>query len=379
VGGRDVVVIGGSAGSIPALTQLVGALPEDLPAAIFVVVHVAPEAPGVLPEILARHTALDVDHARDGEVVRHGRVRVAPPDQHLLLDAGRVRLTRGPRENRFRPAIDPLFRSAAASYRERVVGVVLSGLLDDGTHGLITIKQLGGVAIVQDVDEAPFPSMPLSAMARVEVDHALPVAELGPLLARLASTGADAAGRDGKDTRRMAKRRRGAKPSQAADPPLTREESNQTDERTDGRPAAYACPSCGGSLWELEQDGLLRFRCRIGHGFTADGLITEQDERLEDALWTAVRALEEAAALRRRLAERVAARGMDVIARGYDESAEDADRRAASIRSLLERSTLRGTDVVAAEKSPAGRRDGSRGRNASRAPRRGSGAATRGR
>ena len=194
---RDIIVVGGSAGSVGVLLQLAGDLPEDLPAAIFVVVHTSPEGPGILDQILGRRSRMPVDYASDGDAVRTGRILLAPPDCHLILDDGLVRLSRGPNENRSRPAIDPLFRSAAESYGRRVAGVVLSGVLDDGTFGLLSIKRRGGVAIVQDLDDAMFASMPRSALASVEVDHVVPAAEMAscsrqisPRLKRMRSPGA---------------------------------------------------------------------------------------------------------------------------------------------------------------------------------------------
>src|SRR5215207_10858312 len=186
--GRDIVVIGTSAGGVEALRALVGGLPADFPGSVFVVMHTAPDSPGVLAQILERSGPLPAAHASNRERIRPGRVYVAPPDMHLLLEPGVMRLTRGPKENRFRPAIDPLFRSAAAVYGPRVVGIILTGGLDDGTSGLWAVKRLGGVAVVQDPDEAFMPSMPQSALEQVEGDYKLPVAEIPGGLARLAST-----------------------------------------------------------------------------------------------------------------------------------------------------------------------------------------------
>src|ERR671933_2234360 len=184
--GHDIIVSGASAGGMEALQILVRGLPADLPAALFVVWHLPPHSFGVLPDVLDRSGPLPAAHARDGEPIVPGRIYVAPPDRHLLLEPGQVRLTRGPKENHFRPAIDPLFRSAAAAYGPRVIGVVLTGLLDDGTAGLWTIKDRGRLAVVQDPDDALFPAMPLSALEYGAVDARRPAAELGPTLADLA-------------------------------------------------------------------------------------------------------------------------------------------------------------------------------------------------
>lgn len=182
---RDVVVVGASAGGVEALRELVHGLPADLPASVLVVRHVPPESQSALPRILARSGPLPAAHALDGEELRPARIYVAPADFHMLVEDGRIRLVRGPRENLHRPAVDPLFRSAAAAYGRRVVGVVLTGALDDGTAGLATIKRCGGVAVVQDPADATFSSMPASALRNVRVDHSVPLAGIAPLLDRL--------------------------------------------------------------------------------------------------------------------------------------------------------------------------------------------------
>lgn len=182
---RDVIVVGTSAGGVEALRELAAALPPDLPASVLIVLHLSPGGPGLLPAILNRAGPLPAAHATDGEELRRGRIYVAPPDFHMLVADGRLRLARGPRENLHRPAIDALFRSAAAAWGPRVIGVVLTGALDDGTAGLGAIKRTGGVAVVQDPEEAAYPSMPRSALRNVRVDHCVPLAEIPPLLDQL--------------------------------------------------------------------------------------------------------------------------------------------------------------------------------------------------
>lgn len=185
--GHDIIVIGASAGGVQALKTLVGSLPRKLPASIFVVLHIPAESPSLLPEILSRAGPLEAVQAVDGIEIEHRCIYIAPPDHHLLIEHGHVRVVRGPKENRHRPAVDPLFRSAAQIYGTRVVGVILTGGLDDGTAGLLAVKRRGGIAVVQDPDEALYPGMPSSALANVEVDYRLPLSSIGPLLVRLAS------------------------------------------------------------------------------------------------------------------------------------------------------------------------------------------------
>ena len=182
---KDIIVVGASAGGIEAVRTLIGALPADLSASLFIVVHTSPEAPGMLADIFNRSGKLPATHATDGERIQKGRIYVAPPDRHLLVEPNRVRVTRGPKENRFRPAVDPLFRSAAQTYGPRVAGIILTGYMDDGTAGLWTVKQLGGTAIVQDPADALVPFMPLNAMTHVKVDYCLPLEEIASLLVRL--------------------------------------------------------------------------------------------------------------------------------------------------------------------------------------------------
>ena len=183
--GRDIIVVGGSAGGVEALRSLVEGLPSDLDAAVLAVIHIPPSSPGRLPEILQRHANVRVAWAKHDEAIVRGHVYVAPPDRHLVVDDGHVRLTRAPRENHSRPAIDPLFRSAALAYGPRVIGVVLSGRLDDGTAGLWAVKERGGTIVVQDPADAAQPDMPRNALEHTAADHVVPCAQLGALLARL--------------------------------------------------------------------------------------------------------------------------------------------------------------------------------------------------
>lgn len=278
---RDVIVVGASTGGPQALQTLVAGLPADFPAAVFVVQHTSPQHQSLLPLLLSKAGPLPANHAVDGEPIHPGRIYVAPPDRHLVLEPTHLRVTRGPKENRVRPAVDPLFRSAAYAFGPRAVGVVLTGALDDGTAGLWAIKDRGGVAIVQDPDEAEMPSMPQSAMHYVEVDYCLKLAEIGPILARLVRETAQEGGSSVPDQLRIE--------TQVAlqDPPL------QSGILHLGPPSLFTCPECHGILMELQSGDLVRFRCHTGHSFTLASLLAELSESTEDALWNALRAVQE--------------------------------------------------------------------------------------
>ena len=321
--GHDIIVVGASAGGVEALRQLVGSLPKDLPAAIFVVLHIAPNGYSVLPSILNRRSKLPAVHPKDGQPIEYGNIYVAPPDRHLLIKRGHIHLSHGPKENRHRPAIDPLFRTAARCYGRRVVGVVLSGALDDGTAGLSAIKEQGGVAIVQDPDEAMYDSMPRSAIENVQVDRILPVSEIAAFLVSLAGDPVeeDASPNNGEleIESDMAELDMGA--MQSSDRP--------------GKVSAYSCPECGGVLWELEDGNLLRFRCRVGHAFSPQTLLDNQTEVLEEALWSALRGLKEREALSRRLAERARKQGNNFSAERFESAAQATEKHAEAIRRVL--------------------------------------------
>lgn len=331
---RDLIVIGGSAGALEPLAGILNDLPSGLPAAVLVILHTSAGSGSALPEILARNTVLPVSYAVDNEPLLRGRVYVAPPDRHLLVKSGTLSIIQGPRENGFRPAIDPLFRSAAEIYDSRVTGVILSGALDDGTFGLAAVKDAGGLAIVQHPYEATIPSMPLSAIQNVEVDHIVRSKEIAQILIEGVRTtndeptsplppisGALAAEKDRDIT--LA----GAPPDQLV--------------HQQGLPSIYSCPECGGTLWEVEERGQFRFRCHTGHGFTPDTLLAEQNGRLEYALWSAIRVLQERAALHRQLADRCAVRGQAMVAQKYQERADAELGQSNLLREFFDRTNTR--------------------------------------
>lgn len=322
--GRDIIVVGASAGGIESLTGLLNGLPADFPAAVFVVWHMPTTSVGVLPRMLERYSVLPIDNAVDGEPVVPGRVYTAPPDHHLLLENGHVRLTRGPKENRFRPAVDPLFRSAAYSYGSRVVGVVLSGALDDGTSGLWMIKDRGGIAVVQDPVDAIVPDMPRNALRNVDVDYTVRLSEMPGLLAQLVAEPLTEAGEPAA---------KGEEPAEMQIP--KRVEGAEWDMDKLGEVTQFTCPECHGSLWRIHEGRILRFRCRTGHAYTADSLLTGLGESIEDTLWAAVRSLEESASLLRHIHGHLLEQGDEVTASAFLAEAERAERRGQQVRAAL--------------------------------------------
>jgi two-component system chemotaxis response regulator CheB len=324
---HDIIVIGASAGGVEALSVLAAQLPRDLRAAVLVVLHVS-RGRSVLPEILTRAGRLPADHPDDGDPLEYGRIYVASPDHHLTIEPGKVRVVHGPMENGCRPAIDPLFRSAARVYGPRVVGVVLTGALDDGTAGLAAVKEAGGLAIVQDPDEAFAPSMPRSARTFVSIDHVLPVAEIGHMVTSLTREETGPAPPDiGPHVVAME--------SDLAPPQLALDESDRP-----GKVAVFSCPECHGTIWEADERGIVRYRCRVGHVYSAESMLAAQTDSVDRALWTALRSMEERAALTHKLAERARARNHHFVARAFDERATIADGHAAVIRELLVSRTL---------------------------------------
>jgi two-component system chemotaxis response regulator CheB len=305
---HDVVVIGASAGGVEALISLVEAFPADLPAAVFVVLHVAPSATSVLAGILDRASLLPAAQAHDGDAIVPGRILVAPPDRHLVLSPDGVVLDPGPKENGHRPAVDPLFRSAAASFEGRVIGVVLSGTRDDGSAGLGVIKAAGGVAMAQDPADALYPSMPRAAIEQVAVDAIAPCPELARLIA--STVGVTTEGGT-------------AVPSHPDPPPPVSGGGDAT---------GLTCPECGGALWERDEGNVVRFVCHVGHRYSTDSLLEQHGETMEAALWTACRILNERAGMLRRLAERTSRGPGSYGHRRFEQAALEAEHHAAMVR-----------------------------------------------
>jgi two-component system, chemotaxis family, protein-glutamate methylesterase/glutaminase len=318
--GRNIVVIGTSAGGLEALDALVGQLPTDLPAAIFIVQHMAPQNTGIaLLHRLGKHRAFDCTLATNGEAFHPGRIYIGPADHHLLVKKNHVLVTKGARENRYRPGIDPLFRSAAATHGPRVIAVLLTGALDDGTAGLVAVKKCGGITIVQDPKEAAYPEMPQSALNNMDVTDCAPISEIAGLLERYTKQA------PGKST---------------SVPDAVRVEAEIAERVLSdvrqvgglGDQVPYNCPNCGGVLWQMSAAGSIRYRCHTGHSFTAKALLTSQTEKIEETLWVSLRMFEERKNLLNNLAKGDKYASMR---RSYSEQAKAAQIHIERIRAIL--------------------------------------------
>lgn len=324
---RDIVVIGASAGGVLALKELAGSLPADFKAPIFIVQHIAPYATSMMPAILNHAGPLKAVHPTDGEPIRPGHIYIAPPDHHILVETDRVLVKKGPKENRFRPSIDALFRSAAYTFGSRVIGVVLTGLLDDGTSGMWSVKRLGGLGIVQQPDDAQYPSMPSSVLEYVDVDHVVPLTELAALLCRL-TTEEDAP----------------TPPKLSPDEKERLETEIKIASQTNafemgildmGDLTPLTCPECSGALVRFREGKLIRFRCHTGHAYTAGALLAEVDKSVEDNLWKSVRAIEEAIILLEESGRASAEGGDAVSAEQFFRKAQENRNRAHKLHEFI--------------------------------------------
>jgi len=319
---RDIIVIGGSSGATLPLKEILSRLPADLPAAVFIVLHIPARGVGILSTVASAATRLPVRQAENGMAIENGKIYLAAPDRHLLLAPNHIILGRGPRENMTRPAIDPLFRSAALHYGPRVIGVLLSGLLSDGAAGLSAVKRCGGLALVQDPADALADEMPLRALEATTVDLCVPSPRIGDVLADLA--------------------REAPGPSQPIPPEIRLEVEIAAGEalgshvlRRVAAAVPLTCPSCGGVLSELKGQYPLRFRCQVGHAFTADTLAREQEWRVDEALRVALRIIEERAELMEGMAEDGRRNGRPAVAELYNSRAAEYRGYADTIRRVV--------------------------------------------
>jgi two-component system chemotaxis response regulator CheB len=326
MGKKNIIVIGASTGGVDAIKKLTADIPVDFDASIFIVWHMAPSLKGVLPHILNKQGKNFAANAVDQEEIKPGRIYIAPPDHHLLLEEGKIRVTRGPKENRFRPAVDPLFRSAAYTYGPRVIGIILSGGLDDGTAGLWLIKEKGGIAIVQDPSEAEVSSMPESAMREVNVDYCVSVTAMAPLLIKLIKEECPE-----KDETTMEGNSDIEKEIQIQMP----HQEDPADILAIGELSPYTCPECHGVLSAIKEGNRVRYRCHTGHAFSADTLLAMLTENIEESLWTAIRSIQESTMMLSQLGDHFAQINKPEVAARYFQKAKEAEERANKVREVV--------------------------------------------
>jgi two-component system chemotaxis response regulator CheB len=317
------VVIGASAGGVEALSTMMAGLPADFPAAIVIALHLSPHGRNLLPDILNRRSAIKTTNAHHGEAIHCGRAYMCVPDHHLIIRHNHLALGHGPKENGARPAIDVLFRSAAVAYGARVIGLILTGNLDDGTAGFVAIKRRSGLTVAQDPAEALFPSMPQSAIANAPVDHVVRLEEIAPLLQRLVTEPVPIGPAESvPDYMRLevdlAGGALGGHPEDAI-----------------GEPASLGCPDCGGPLRRVDEGSITRFRCHVGHAWSEAALAGSQGTKMEEALWTAIRWLDEEESLAVYGAERARNRGNERVAGFFTERAARARQRSTLLRNFL--------------------------------------------
>jgi two-component system chemotaxis response regulator CheB len=322
-----IIVIGTSAGGLKALTAVLSQIPASIDATIFVVQHLAADKTSYLPKLLGDISDLPVSSPGDRETFLRGHIYVAAPDHHLLVNETTVRVMRGPQENRFRPSIDALFRSAARSHGSSVIGVVLTGYLDDGTVGLQAIKKRGGVTVVQDPSEAEYPSMPRTALRYVQVDHTVPIAEVGALLVRLVDE-TPAPQQEFPTTAALEIE------SNIAEQVMNTKEFLENVEQIGSR-TTYTCPDCNGAIWQIGDDEPLKLRCHVGHSFTGEVFSAEQGHSLESALWKLIRIMEEKVTFSRHLAVRKRNQNLFDAAESFDDEADALDREVTKMRDLV--------------------------------------------
>jgi len=296
-----------------------------------------------LPEILTRAGRLPAGHPEDGQALEYGRIYVAPPDHHMIVESGRVRVAHSASENGVRPAVDPLFRSAARAYGGRVIGVILTGTLDDGTAGIVAVREAGGVTIAQDPGEAAAPGMPRSAIASGQVDHVVPLRDIAMLIGAMVQEDAPSRLLSGEHPHL-----RPMEPDLAVMPLALRGSDRP------GVPSVFSCPECHGTLWESDEHGLLRFRCRVGHVYSPESMIAAQTDEVDRALWVALRTLEERAAMSYRLAERARGRNQRWVDQAFTQRGRESEEEARRIRDLLRTRASAGHAIPDDLGTPAG-------------------------
>ena len=328
---RDIIVIGSSAGGVFALQQLVASLPRNFEASIFIVQHISPNGTSFLPEILSKYGNLKAAHPKDGEVIRQGCIYIAPPDCHMLIEGDKILVKKGPKENRFRPSIDALFRSAAYNYGPRVIGVVLTGMLDDGTSGMWSVKRLGGLGIIQEPDDAQYPAMPTSVLEYVDVDYIVPIAGVADLLVELIQNDMT----DERDIHEAEMEKAELERMKIEIDTAAQRNGFEKGIMEIGDLTPLTCPECHGVLVKLKEGNIVRYRCHTGHSYNVNSLLEGLVESVEMKLYEALKSLEETVLLLEESAIEDEENGDVPVAQSLIEKAEVARKRAIKLREFI--------------------------------------------
>jgi two-component system chemotaxis response regulator CheB len=271
---------------------------------------------------LQKHTTYTCKMPAHGEIMKSKHIYIARPDHHLLLKENKILVGKGPMENRYRPSIDTLFRSAAASHGARVIGIILTGMLEDGAAGMMAIRRAGGVCIIQDPNEAQYPDMPKAVLNQLDPDFSVPVSQMGEVLSRVLK-------RKKKKSKRI-----------PADVVMESKIAERTQIGIDamkelGQHSLFSCPDCGGGLWEMKANGTTHYRCHVGHSFTSEGLLIGMEYTTESALWTALRIIEERKNLLRKIEEKEKIRGNRTLATTYHKRAAELEQQIVQLKKVL--------------------------------------------
>ena len=345
---RDIIVVGASAGGVTALLEFARSLPKDFKGTVFVVLHIPPHSPSNLPTILSKASPIKAVHPKDGSPIKSGLIYVAPPDHHMLLEKNRILVKKGPKENRFRPSVDALFRSAAYVYGPRVIGVILSGLLNDGTSGLWSIKRMGGLSVVQTPEDASYPSMPINALEYVKADHIVAAAEMGALVTKLGKR---------KAPKRVRVKKQEMELLKLEVIIAMRDNAFEMGIMNMGEFTAFTCPECNGILIRLKEGDLVRFRCHTGHAFTASALLADLSASVEDKLWQAMRGLEETTMLLKQISHHFKENGLMDASRVFMKKSKATSDRARVIHDSVFTQELLSEDIRhdKSDKPPTGK------------------------
>lgn len=323
-----LIVIGASAGGLEPLKNIISSLPKNFPAALLIVKHISSSAENVLPNILSRVSKLPVIQPGNNHTIEPGHIYIAPPKFHMIIENGKIQLKKGPRINHSIPAIDPLFYSAALHNKSRTIGILLSGLLDDGSAGLLALKKYNGIAIVQDLKEAEYQDMPSNGCRATPVDYCLPAVEIEAVLKKIVNSPIN------------------INSSNIPDVPLlktelnmnfTETDSNENDMHDIGAPSVFSCPECNGVLWQVHDESLERYRCRVGHAFGLDSLVNNKEKNTDAALWAALRALEEKKNLANNLISRAKKENSKNL-KHFQKKAHEVEEHIQTIRKILQHS-----------------------------------------